>query len=210
MATRYATTQQQFFQQAFSGGVIEMTKATVFATYRPALSQYSSEMKIPKRAFVIDEISLDDIDTKKKKPRLAIVKKAKKRSATKKSKTIPQTKKPTKKTIRAKRVTEPKTKKTITATVLPVKKLKKEEKSSNSFTNWLQSKAKSAKSPSLTTKIRRSTKANNALITEPIAEQLVKQGHIMRGIEMYEQLRLIIPEKSSYFAALISKLKKEI
>ena len=48
----------------------------------------------------------------------------------------------------------------------------------------------------------------------PVRETLAKifeiQGNIPKAIYVYEQLGLIIPEKKSYFASLIGKLKKKL
>jgi hypothetical protein len=48
----------------------------------------------------------------------------------------------------------------------------------------------------------------------PVSETLAKifeiQGNIPKAIYVYEQLGLIIPEKKSYFASLIRKLKKKL
>jgi hypothetical protein len=37
----------------------------------------------------------------------------------------------------------------------------------------------------------------------------IKQGYPEKAIKVYEQLELKIPEKMSYFAALIEKIKEE-
>jgi hypothetical protein len=50
--------------------------------------------------------------------------------------------------------------------------------------------------------------------TLPVSETLAKifeiQGNIPKAIYVYEQLGLIIPEKKSYFASQIRKLKKKL
>ena len=46
-------------------------------------------------------------------------------------------------------------------------------------------------------------------ISETLADILYQQGHKKKAIEMYQQVGLINPEKSAYFAALIEKLKKQ-
>ena len=45
------------------------------------------------------------------------------------------------------------------------------------------------------------------LATETLAKILAMQGQVEKAIEMYKQLILIFPEKKTYFAAAIEKLK---
>lgn len=45
------------------------------------------------------------------------------------------------------------------------------------------------------------------VITETLAELLANQGQIDKAISMYQRLTLIFPDKSSFFAAKIKKLK---
>ena len=45
--------------------------------------------------------------------------------------------------------------------------------------------------------------------TETLAKILAKQGQLEKAIEMYKQLILIFPEKKTYFAAAIEKLKNQ-
>jgi len=54
---------------------------------------------------------------------------------------------------------------------------------------------------------RESVKNRPSLISETLANLLAKQGHIEKSIAMYEKLRLLIPEKSDFFASQIEKLK---
>lgn len=49
--------------------------------------------------------------------------------------------------------------------------------------------------------------AANEIVTETMADVLVKQGKPQKAIEIYQKLSLQHPEKSPYFAALIEQLK---
>ncbi len=48
---------------------------------------------------------------------------------------------------------------------------------------------------------------DNALVSETLAQLLVKQGQYSRARKMYDQLCLIIPEKSGFFAGEIEKIQ---
>lgn len=50
---------------------------------------------------------------------------------------------------------------------------------------------------------------NDTIVTETLARIYAEQGNIPKAISTYEKLRLLHPEKSSYFAALIQKLKRD-
>ncbi len=49
---------------------------------------------------------------------------------------------------------------------------------------------------------------NSEIVSETLANLLVKQEKYKKAIKMYENLSLIFPEKSAYFAEQIKKLKK--
>jgi tetratricopeptide (TPR) repeat protein len=57
---------------------------------------------------------------------------------------------------------------------------------------------------------RRSIEENDGIISETLARLVAAQGKYDRAIKIYQQLMLINPQKSSYFAAQIEKLKKEL
>ncbi|MEZ4928062.1 MAG: hypothetical protein R3A50_17390 [Saprospiraceae bacterium] len=54
----------------------------------------------------------------------------------------------------------------------------------------------------------KSVAENKDVISETLAKLYAKQGHRDKAIQMYERLGLAFPEKSTYFAAEIDKLKK--
>ena len=55
----------------------------------------------------------------------------------------------------------------------------------------------------------RSVVENEDFYTETYAAICLKQGNVSKAIKIYEKLSLKFPEKSSYFAGLIEKIKKE-
>ena len=54
---------------------------------------------------------------------------------------------------------------------------------------------------------QKSLTENNEIVSETLAQILVKQGSYKKAIQVYERLCLIFPEKSTFFAAQIEKLK---
>jgi len=58
--------------------------------------------------------------------------------------------------------------------------------------------------------VQESIRKSDKIASEPLAKILAAQGHIGDAIEMYLQLSLNIPEKSSYFAARIEELKNRL
>ncbi|MGN6248055.1 MAG: hypothetical protein ACTHNG_06845 [Ginsengibacter sp.] len=85
-----------------------------------------------------------------------------------------------------------------------------------SFTAWLKSMKKlhpgqlPEQNEVIEKLIQTSSEASNQnanVLTEAMAEVLVKQGKREKAIEMYQKLSLINPSKSAYFAAKIESLK---
>ncbi len=54
-----------------------------------------------------------------------------------------------------------------------------------------------------------SLRPDETLVSEALADLLASQGHLDRAIEMYEKLRLTIPEKSVFFAQKIKALDQK-
>jgi hypothetical protein len=48
---------------------------------------------------------------------------------------------------------------------------------------------------------------DSGILTEAMAEVLIKQDKREKAVEMYEKLSLMNPSKSAYFAAKIERLK---
>jgi len=90
------------------------------------------------------------------------------------------------------------------------------------FGRWLVEKGYANKKSSALKKSKKKKKKKNksksdihdltkgeGVISEPLAALLADQGHNDKAIAMYQQLSLIFPEKSTYFASAIEKLKKK-
>lgn len=85
-----------------------------------------------------------------------------------------------------------------------------------SFTQWLKSMKKiyveeqkelnANEEKAVVTKASESNQREE-VITEAMADVLVKQGKLPQAIELYNKLSLLHPEKSAYFATLIKELK---
>ena len=85
-----------------------------------------------------------------------------------------------------------------------------------SFTAWLKSMKKlhpgqlPEQNEVIEKLIQTSSEASNQsanVLTEAMAEVLVKQGKSEKAIEMYQKLSLLNPSKSAYFAAKIERIK---
>ncbi|MBA2562807.1 MAG: hypothetical protein H0V14_07815 [Chitinophagaceae bacterium] len=57
--------------------------------------------------------------------------------------------------------------------------------------------------------IAETSNTNTEVVTEAMAEVLIKQNKLEKAIEMYVKLSLNNPSKSAYFAAKIQSLKRE-
>ncbi|MEM6967583.1 MAG: hypothetical protein AAF573_22655, partial [Bacteroidota bacterium] len=89
-------------------------------------------------------------------------------------------------------------------------KKKKQKKDKKKDKN--KAKKKSKKEKKKKTKIpkaaKQSIQENEDIVSETLAALLAQQGSRKKAIQMYKRLSLIFPEKSSFFAKKIEKLKK--
>lgn len=86
-----------------------------------------------------------------------------------------------------------------------------EEKETTSSSTVIKKKGKKKKSKKKKSKLQKlidhSIIEKEEVVTETYADLVADQGHVDKAIELYEKLKLKIPEKSSYFARKIEELK---
>ena len=58
--------------------------------------------------------------------------------------------------------------------------------------------------------VKNSINLKDDIVSEPLAKLMASQGHHEEAIKMYEKLSLIFPEKSTFFAGEIDKLKNKL
>lgn len=84
-----------------------------------------------------------------------------------------------------------------------LKRLKRKQKKSR------KKKKKADKDQRIVQFAEQSLTSHQMIVSETLAELLAEQGETQKSIEMYERLKLFFPEKSTYFAAIIEKLKNK-
>jgi len=88
------------------------------------------------------------------------------------------------------------------------KKLKKKLKKKESVSKKQKKKKHLKKGKKTIYFAQQSLRENKEIVSETLANVLVSQESYEKAVEMFEKLSLIFPEKSSYFAVQIKKLKK--
>lgn len=73
-----------------------------------------------------------------------------------------------------------------------------------------KSKKKNSKNEKIRQLAQKSVQQKDEVISEVLADLLLAQGHKEKAKKMYDQLSLIFPEKSSFFAAKFDQFKKNI
>ena len=91
------------------------------------------------------------------------------------------------------------------------------DKKVHKFTDWLRQMKRISPHPvdlgteteqeTVAATIADSSNYTKAVLTESMADVLLKQGKRDKAIEIYQKLSLLNPDKSTYFAALIQKIK---
>lgn len=202
-------------------GVSPAKKTTEEVAHQEETKEKAAENPVKKAT--VKKPAVKKTEAKQAKTKKAEVKKTTtKKPATKKAATTKKpasTKKPsaTKATATRKTATKGTTKKNTTKKVSPKKKNdpdgksdrpKKQDKLIEKFISENPSISKGAKKPKsdgdLSTK---SATWNKELASEYLAEIYLNQGNKKRAIEIYKVLSLKFPQKKSYFADLISKIK---
>jgi hypothetical protein len=85
-----------------------------------------------------------------------------------------------------------------------------------SFTDWLRQVKQSEKSSELSQMEKKVTEdashsvRKEEVVTEAMAEVLLRQGHREQAIQLFTKLSFQIPEKSSYFAGRIEQIKAKL
>jgi hypothetical protein len=193
------------------------------------LIYHSSEQKVPLISLDdLTENALVQIKKKKKKSKkknklqkLKDKKKGKKKKgdSSKKEKLVKKDSKPKeRKSKDAKKVTGKESKKISSKNLKKAKKKKKGKEDyltpKSDYAKWLlaqkqiSDKGKKRKKKTKTVeKAMESVKKKRGVVSEPLAELLAAQGHYNQAKAMYQELSLIFPEKSTYFAAQIEKIE---
>ncbi|MCA6468091.1 MAG: hypothetical protein IM552_08820, partial [Chitinophagaceae bacterium] len=85
-----------------------------------------------------------------------------------------------------------------------------------SFTDWLKQVKQNEKSGTVTQLEKKvaddavNSVRKEEVVTEAMAEVLLRQGHREQAIQLFKKLSFQIPEKSSYFAIRIEQIKSTL